>query len=85
MTQMLSASRLNDFLGCRHRANLWLSGVKPPDEVNASLDLVRAKGFEHEAQVLAALEQEHGPAVRIPDGRGVNRRGVRTPIGMPSR
>jgi predicted RecB family nuclease len=71
MTQMLSASRLNDFLGCRHRANLWLSGVKPPEEVNASLDLVRAKGFEHEAQVLAALEREHGPAVRIPDGKGI--------------
>lgn len=71
MTQMLSASRLNDFLGCRHRSNLWLSGIKPPEEVDASLELVRAKGFEHEARVLAALEQEHGPAVRIPDGQGI--------------
>lgn len=68
---MLSASRLNDFLGCRHRANLWLSGVEPPEEVNASLDLVRAKGFEHEARILAALEQQYGSAVRIPDGRDI--------------
>ncbi len=26
---------------------------------------IRAKGFEHEAVVLARLEAEHGPAVRI--------------------
>lgn len=65
---MLSASRLNDFLGCRHRGNLWLSGVKPPEKMDASLELVRAKGFEHEAQVLKALECKYGPAVHVPDG-----------------
>jgi len=72
MTQMLSASRLNDFLGCRHRANLWLSGVKPPEKADASLELVRAKGFEHEARVLEALEHKYGPAVRVPDGGDVS-------------
>ena len=67
MTKTLSASRLNDFLGCAHQAALWLDGVKPPEEDNASLELVRDKGFEHEAKVLAALEAVHGPTVSIPD------------------
>lgn len=66
MTQRLSASRLNAFLGCAHSAALWLDGVRPPLEENASLDLVRRKGFEHEADVLAQLETRHGKAVEIP-------------------
>jgi predicted RecB family nuclease len=67
MTRSLSASRLNDFLGCPHQAALWLSGVAPPQETDPTLELVRTKGFEHEAMVLARLEQEHGPATRITD------------------
>lgn len=68
MIKVLSASRLNDFLGCRHRSALWLAGVEPPPEDNPSLELVREKGFEHEARVLADLEALHGPAVSIPSG-----------------
>src|SRR5690606_811483 len=68
MIKILSASRLNDFLGCRHRSALWLAGVEPPPEANPSLELVREKGFEHEARVLADLEALHGPAVSIPSG-----------------
>ena len=62
----LSASRLNDFLGCPHQAALWLAGVMPGEEADATLQLVRDKGFEHEAAVLARLEKLHGPAERIP-------------------
>ena len=62
----LSASRLNDFLGCPHQAALWLAGIKPEEEVDATLQLIRDKGFEHEAAVLARLEKLHGPAERIP-------------------
>src|SRR5258708_23839167 len=63
---MLSASRLNDFLGCPHQAALWLAGVKPEGDPDATLKLVRDKGFEHEAAVLARLERLHGPAECIP-------------------
>jgi predicted RecB family nuclease len=65
MTKRLSASRLNNFLGCSHYAALWLDGIKPPEEDNASLKLLRDKGFEHEAVVLTALESERGPAASI--------------------
>jgi predicted RecB family nuclease len=64
----LSASRLNDFLGCPHQAALWLAGIKPEGEVDATLQLIRDKGFEHEAEVLARLEGLHGTAERIPSG-----------------
>lgn len=67
MTKILSASRLNDYLGCAHQSALWLADAKPDDEPDATLELVRAKGFEHEAVVLAELERQFGPAVRIPD------------------
>ena len=62
----LSASRLNDFLGCPHQAALWLAGIKPENVAGTTLQLVRDKGFEHEAAVLARLEKLHGPAERIP-------------------
>lgn len=64
--QVLSASRLNDFLGCPHQAALSLAGIKPEGEADATLELIRAKGFEHEAAVLARLEEAYGPAERIP-------------------
>ena len=64
----LSASRLNDFLGCPHQAALWLAGIRAEGEVDAALQLIRDKGFEHEAAVLARLERLHGPAERIPSG-----------------
>ena len=66
MTRRLSASRLNDFLGCAHHAALWLDGVPAPANEDASLELVRTKGFEHEARVLTALEDQYGSAVSIP-------------------
>lgn len=62
----LSPSRLNDFLGCQHQVALWLAGVEPNEEADATLSLIREKGFDHEAKVLAHLEQLHGPADRIP-------------------
>ena len=65
MKKRLSASRLNDFLGCAHHAALWLDGVPEPEDDNASLELVRQKGFEHEATVLKGLEADHGPAASI--------------------
>jgi len=65
--QHLSASRLNEFLGCAHRAALRLEGIEPSDEANAGQRLVRQKGFEHEAAVLSRLEQELShKAVKIP-------------------
>lgn len=66
MKPLLSASRLNDFLGCEHQSALWLAGVEPPDTVDATLALLRTKGFEHEAVVLNRLQIEHGPAAIIP-------------------
>lgn len=65
MSQRLSASRLNEYLSCAHAAALWLDGVTPPDLVDPSLELVRKKGLEHEAEVLARLEARYGPAVSI--------------------
>lgn len=65
MSKLLSASRLNDFLSCAHKATFWLDGVEPPPENNPSLDLVRAMGFEHEAETLRRLETLHGSAVSI--------------------
>ncbi len=68
----LSASRLNDFLGCPHQAALQLDRVPVEPDPDPTLDLIRRKGFDHEAAVLASLERLHGPAVRIPD-KGVSR------------
>jgi predicted RecB family nuclease len=62
----LSASRLNDFLGCPHQAALWLAGVKPDGLTDPTLDLIRKKGFGHEAEVLARLKSEHGAPAEIP-------------------
>src|SRR5262249_5149406 len=62
----LSASRLNDFLGCPHQVALWLAGIEAESGPDATLQLIRDKGFEHEAAVLARLEKLQGPAERIP-------------------
>ncbi len=56
---------MNRHLGCRHASTLWMAGVPEDEEDDPLLSLIRAKGFEHEAVVLARLEAEHGPAVRI--------------------
>lgn len=74
----LSASRLNSYLGCAHSARLWLEGVKPPPQDDASLELLRNKGFEHEAKVLAALEAQFGSAVSISDEVSLEERGRQT-------
>ena len=68
MARSLSATRMNDFLGCSHQAALWLAGVKADERVDPMVALVREKGFEHERRVLARLEAEHGSVVRIEDG-----------------
>jgi predicted RecB family nuclease len=78
----LSASRLNSYLGCAHSAALWLDGVKPPVQEDAGLELVRSKGFEHEAQVLAALEAQYGPAVAISDTAPLEDRSRQTQEAM---
>lgn len=65
MHKRLSASRLNNFLGCSHHAALWLAGVEEPSDDKPSLKLVRDKGFEHEAAVLKTLESLHGTATAI--------------------
>ena len=80
----LSASRLNDFLGCPHQAALWLAGVKPEEEADAALQLIRNKGFEHEAAILARLEQLHGPAERIPSDGSLTDR-ARLSVGLDCR
>jgi len=64
MNTPLSPSRLNDYLGCPHQAALWLAGTKAPAP-DATIDLIRTKGFEHEAKVLARLEAQYGKAVHI--------------------
>lgn len=78
MSKRLSASRLNDFLGCSHHAALWLAGVQAPEEDNASLQLIRDKGFEHEARVLKGLEAIHGVAVSITDKASLETRVTET-------
>ncbi|MGJ0535167.1 TM0106 family RecB-like putative nuclease [Methylocystis sp.] len=74
----LSASRLNDFLGCPHQATLWLAGIKPDDEADATVQLVRDKGFEHEAAVLAQLEKQYGSVACIPSDSSLADRVHRT-------
>jgi predicted RecB family nuclease len=74
MTFTLSPSRLNDFLGCQHRAALWLSGISPPEAPDQTLELLRKKGVEHETKVLAQLEHQYGQAVRIPSSASLAER-----------
>ena len=62
----LSASRLNDFLGCPHQAALWLAGVRPEAEADAALQLIRNKGFEHEGRSWRGLNNCTDPPERIP-------------------
>jgi predicted RecB family nuclease len=78
MSKRLSASRLNDFLGCSHHAALWLAGEQAPEEDNASLQLIRDKGFEHEARVLKRLEANYGAAVSISDKASLESRVMET-------
>src|SRR5262245_47300146 len=77
MTRSLSASRLNDFLGCTHQSALWLAGAAP-GAADPTLELIRQKGFAHEAAVLARLEALHGPAVRIPSDGSLESRQAAT-------
>lgn len=66
MSKTLSASRLNDFLGCPHQSALWLAGVAPDDAADETLNLIREKGYAHEASVFEALKREHGEGVQVP-------------------
>ena len=74
----LSASLLNNFLDCRHRAALWAQRVPTPEEIDPNLALLQRRGFEHEAKVLAHLEQEFGPATRITTASGPEAAGEAT-------
>ncbi len=77
MTKLLSASRLNGFQSCPHQAALWLQGVKPPVRADDAVRLIRDKGFEHEAEVLAGLKAGHGECIEIPtDGSPAERASV---------
>jgi predicted RecB family nuclease len=82
MTRLLSASRLNAFQACRHQTSLWLEGVKPAERADDTIALVRRKGFEHEAVVLAALTAMHGPAVEIDPDAALADRIARTHAAM---
>ncbi|MBN9589020.1 MAG: hypothetical protein BGN85_00295 [Alphaproteobacteria bacterium 64-11] len=63
----LSATRLGEFLGCAHKSALWLAGEPETDPADETQALLWAKGLEHEAAVLARLEQTAGAsAVHIP-------------------
>lgn len=79
MTKLLSASRLNGFQSCPHQAALWLQGVKPPVRADDAVRLIRDKGFEHEAEVLARLKAGHGEFIEIPtDGSPAERAAATT-------
>jgi uncharacterized protein len=81
----LSASRLNDFLGCQHQAALWLAGVKPEGVPDPTLDLIRKKGFGHEAEVLARLKTAHGAPAEIPTDVDYATREARTREAITSK
>jgi predicted RecB family nuclease len=65
MTQLLSPSRLIDFISCPHKEALRKAGVER-DPVDASVALIQEKGGEHENDVLQALESATDGAVHIP-------------------
>jgi predicted RecB family nuclease len=81
----LSASRLNDFLGCPHQAALWLAGVKPEGATDPTLDLIRKKGFAHEADILARLKTAHGAPAEIPTDVDYATRETRTRDAITSK
>lgn len=81
----LSASRLNDFLGCPHQAALWLADVKPEGPSDPTLDLIRKKGFDHEAAVLARLIAELGHLTEIPTDLDYATREARTREAIASK
>lgn len=47
-----------------------LGRIARPERIDPTADLFAAKGIAHEADVLAALEAAHGPAVRVPTAGG---------------
>src|SRR5262249_23719654 len=57
---------------------LWLRGVEVPSAADETLDLIRKKGFEHEALVLQRLERLYGPAVKIQGSGDVAERMLQT-------
>ena len=81
----LSASRLNNYLGCPHQAALWLAGVKPEGTADATIELVRKKGFEHEAEVLARLKAIYGGLTEIPTDADYSTREASTKKAIESK
>ena len=82
MTRLLSASRLNAFQACRHQTALWLQGVKPPERADDAITLIRAKGFEHEAAVVARLRAQFGEVIEIPQDGSLDERVALTKAAM---
>lgn len=67
-TRLTTPSDLVAYLGCSHRS--WLDhsaalrGERRPAP-SAELEVIAARGDEHEATVLTSLEEVHGPALRM--------------------
>ena len=68
----LSATDLSNFLGCRHRTGLDLAVAKrilqpPPPYADPVLDLLRARGAEHERSYVDSLKKS---GLRVVDLNG---------------
>lgn len=83
---LLSAGDLNAFLGCRHAsalARLALDGeIAAPDEADATQELVRRRGLQHEARFLDQLRDEGRRIVEIRDRRKLPERVAATEQAM---
>jgi uncharacterized protein len=70
---ILAATDLSGFLACPHLTTqsqtASLGGPKPPKFPDPAAEVIRARGHEHEARVLAGLRAEGLRVVEIPDGR----------------
>jgi uncharacterized protein len=55
---LFSPSDLNGFLACAHLTSLALAGTPKPEGVDPQVELIRAKGQEHESAYLEQLRTE---------------------------
>src|SRR5690606_11443590 len=73
---ILAATDLSGFLACPHLTTqsqaAALGGPKPPRFPDPAADVIRARGHEHEARVLARFRAEGLRIVEIPDGAPVD-------------
>jgi uncharacterized protein len=61
-----------------------MAGVPQSDPGDEAQELIRKKGFEHEARVLAELEARLGPAVRIAADGPLDERVAQTRVAVLS-